>query len=313
MVRHEKGGLLTKGNSVISIGIKELLDSGVHFGHQTRRWNPKMKRFIFDARNGIHIIDLSKTLTQLEAACDFLYKTVAKGGTILFVGTKKQAQEAVKEAAKACGQLYVTERWLGGTLTNFQTLKRSIARLKHIEKMDADGSINRYVKQEQSMYRREAARLFKNLDGIRFMDKFPAAIFIVDIKREHNAVAEGRRLNIPMVAIVDTNCNPDDVDFPIPGNDDAIRSVRLILQTVVQTIIQAKGEYDSKFGRRKAGEAAAEATVAATPAPAAPVAAAAPVAPAAPAAVVAGETPAAPGAAPVSVVVPPAATPSATV
>jgi len=281
---------------VISIGIKELLDSGVHFGHQTKRWNPKMKRFIFDARNGIHIIDLSKTLTQLDSACEFLYKTVSKGGSVLFVGTKKQAQEAVKEAAKACGQLYVTERWLGGTLTNFQTLKRSIARLKHIEKMDADGSINRYVKQEQSMYRREAARLFKNLDGIRFMDKYPAAIFVVDVKREHNAVAEGRRLKIPMVAIVDTNCNPDDVDFPIPGNDDAIRSVRLILQTVVQTIIQAKGEYDSKFGRRKTGEAAAEAAVATPAAPA----------------VVAGEKPAAPGAAPVSVVVPPAA-PSATV
>lgn len=244
---------------MISIGIKELLDSGVHFGHQTRRWNPKMKRFIFDARNGIHIIDLSKTLGQLDAACEFLHKTVAKGGSVLFVGTKKQAQEAVKEAAKACGQLYVTERWLGGTLTNFQTVKRSIARLKQIEKMEADGSINNYGKQEQSMYRREAARLFKNLDGIRTMDKYPAAIFIVDVKREHNAVAEGRRLNIPMVAIVDTNCDPEQVDYPVPGNDDAIRSVRLILQTVVQTITQARAEYESKYGRRKTEEAAAPA------------------------------------------------------
>jgi small subunit ribosomal protein S2 len=269
----QKRRILTKGN-MISIGIKELLDSGVHFGHQTKRWNPKMKRFIFDARNGIHIIDLSKTLVQLESACEFLYKTVSKGGAILFVGTKKQAQEAVKEAAKACGQLYVTERWLGGTLTNYQTVKKSIGRLKQIEKWETDGSINNYGKQEQSMYRREAARLFKNLDGIRTMDKQPAAIFIIDVKREHNVVAEGRRLNIPMVAIVDTNCNPEQVDYPIPGNDDAIRSVRLILQTVVQTIIQARGEYESKYGRKKAmpGEEAAAVTAApveaAAPAPA---------------------------------------------
>ena len=152
---------------MISIGVKELLESGVHFGHQTKRWNPKMKPFIFDARNGIHIIDLSKTLTQLEAACDFLAATVGRGGRVLFVGTKKQAQQAVKETAKECGQFYVTERWLGGTLTNFNTIKRSIARLKEIEKMEADGSINNYVKQEQSVLRREAARLVKYFDGIR--------------------------------------------------------------------------------------------------------------------------------------------------
>ncbi len=249
---------------MISIGIKELLDSGVHFGHQTKRWNPKMKPFIFDARNGIHIIDLSKTLTQLEAACNFMHGIVAKGGHVLFVGTKKQAQEAVKESAKSCGQLYVTERWLGGTLTNFNTIKRSIARLKTIEKWETDGSINNYVKQEQSMYRREAARLFKNLDGIRTMDKYPAAMFIVDIKREHNAVAEGRRLKIPIVALVDTNCDPEQVDYPIAGNDDAIRSVRLILQTVVQTVTQARGEYEAKYGRRRE-EQAAEAAAAATP------------------------------------------------
>src|SRR3954449_8322717 len=182
-----------KRKIVLSIGIKELLDSGVHFGHQTKRWNPKMKQFIFEARNGIHIIDLSKTLSQLEAACDFLASTVSKGGRVLFVGTKKQAQQAVKETAKECGQFYVTERWLGGTLTNFQTIKRSIARMKQIEKMEADGSINSYVKQEQSMIRREAARLMKYFEGIRTMDKFPAAMFVVDIKREHNAVAEARR------------------------------------------------------------------------------------------------------------------------
>ncbi len=236
---------------MISIGIKELLDSGVHFGHQTKRWNPKMKPFIFDARNGTHIIDLSKTLGQLEAACGFLSSTVAKGSKVLFVGTKKQAQQAVKETAKECGQYYVTERWLGGTLTNFATIKRSIARLKQIEKMEADGSINVYVKQEQSMIRREAARLVKFFDGIRAMDKLPGAMFVVDIKREHNAVAEARKLKIPVVAIVDTNCDPDLVNYPVAGNDDAIRSVRMILATVGAVITQARGEYEAKYGRRR--------------------------------------------------------------
>jgi small subunit ribosomal protein S2 len=239
---------------VISIGVKELLEAGVHFGHQTKRWNPKMKKFIFDARNGIYIIDLSKTLSQLEAACEFLSKTIGKGGRVLFVGTKKQAQEAVKEAAKACGQLYVTERWLGGTLTNLKTIKRSLGRLREIEKMETDGSINNYVKQEQSALRREAARLFKNLDGIRTMDSLPDVMFVVDIKREHNAVAEARRLNMPIVAIVDTNCDPDLVDYPVAGNDDAIRSVRLILSVIVQTISQARAEYDAKYARRKTAE-----------------------------------------------------------
>jgi len=248
---------------VLSIGLKELLDSGVHFGHQTKRWNPKMKPFIFDARNGIHIIDLSKTLQQLEAACDFLSATVSKGGKVLFVGTKKQAQQAVKETAKICGQYYVTERWLGGTLTNFATIKRSIARLKHIEKMESDGSINQYVKQEQSVIRREAARLVKFFDGIRSMDKPAGSMFVVDIKREHNAVAEARRLKIPVVAIVDTNCDPDLVDYPIAGNDDAIRAVRLILATIGQTVTVAQAEYEARYARRKA-EAAAVAE-AATP------------------------------------------------
>ena len=262
--------LLTKGKNVLSIGIKELLDAGVHFGHQTKRWNPKMKQFIFESRNGIHIIDLSKTLAQLETACDFLATTVRKGGQVLFVGTKKQAQEAVRESAKTCGQHYVTERWLGGTLTNFATIKRSIARMKEIEKMEADGSINQFVKQEQSVLRREAARLSKYFEGIRSMDKFPAAMFIVDIKREHNAVAEARRLNIPLVALVDTNCDPDLVTYPIAGNDDAIRSVRLLLTLLVQIITQARAEYEAKYARRKpmegaeaspAGEAAPEGAV----------------------------------------------------
>jgi len=228
-----------------------------------------MKPFIFDARNGIHIIDLSKSLAGLEAACDFLTATVAKGGRVLFVGTKKQAQQAVTETAKECGQFYVTERWLGGTLTNFNTVKKSIARLKQIEKMETDGSINKYVKQEQSVLRREAARLFKYFDGIRSMDKYPAAMFVVDIKREHNAVAEARRLKIPVVAIVDTNCDPDLVDYPIAGNDDAIRSVRVILSTIGQVVTQARAEYEAKYARRKQAEETAAAPTAPAIVPAA--------------------------------------------
>jgi small subunit ribosomal protein S2 len=235
---------------VISIGVKELLESGVHFGHQTKRWNPKMKPFIFDARNGIHIIDLSTTIVQLEAACDFLTSIVSKGQRVLFVGTKKQAQLAVTETAKECGQFYVTERWLGGTLTNFQTIKRSIARMKEIEKMETDGSISNYVKQEQSMIRREAARQVKYFDGIRNMDKYPGAMFVVDVKREHNAVAEARRLKIPVVALTDTNADPDLVDYPIAGNDDAIRSVRVILSTISQTVMRARAEFEAKSSRR---------------------------------------------------------------
>ncbi len=257
---------------MINIGVKELLEAGVHFGHQTKRWNPKMKKFIFDARNGIYIIDLSKTLAQLEVACDFLGETVLKGGQILFVGTKKQAQQAVRESAETCGQLYVTERWLGGTLTNLKTIKRSLGRLKQIEKMESDGSINDYVKQEQSALRREAGRLHKNLDGIRTMESYPKALFVIDLTREHNAVAEARRLKIPIVAIVDTNCDPDLSDYPIPGNDDAIRSVRLILSVVTQAITQARAEYEARFARRKSAEEAAPETVAAVAAESAPAA-----------------------------------------
>jgi small subunit ribosomal protein S2 len=183
---------------------------------------------------------------------------VSKGGKVLFVGTKKQAQQAVKETAKESGPYFVVERWLGGTLTNFATIKRSIARMKQIEKMEADGSINNYVKQEQSMIRREAARYTKFFEGIQSMDKHPAAMFVVDIKREHNAVAEARRLKIPVVAIVDTNCDPDLVDYPIAGNDDAIRSVRMILATIGQTVTQAQAEYEAKYARRKSAEDAAQ-------------------------------------------------------
>ena len=227
-----------------------------------------MKPFIFDARNGIHIIDLSKSLSQLEVACNFLAATVGKGTKVLFVGTKKQAQQAVRDTAKEGGQFYVIERWLGGTLTNFATIKRSIGRLKEIQKMEADGTINNYVKQEQSVIRREAARLVKFFEGIQTMEKLPGAMFVVDIKREHNAVAEARRLKIPVVAIVDTNCDPDLVDYPIAGNDDAIRSVRMILATIGQTLTQAQAEFETKYARRKTVEEAAP------PAPEAPAEAA---------------------------------------
>ena len=266
---------------MLSIGVKELLEAGVHFGHQTKRWNPKMKPFIYDARNGIHIIDLSKSLAQLELACEFLAKTVAKGQKVLFVGTKKQAQQAVKETAKESNQYFVVERWLGGTLTNFATVKKSLARLREIEKMDADGSINNYVKQEQAVIRREAARLVKYFDGIRTLDKNPGCMFVVDVKREHNAVAEARRLKIPVVAIVDTNSDPDLVDYPIAGNDDAIRSVRLILSAIVQAVGEAKADYDSKRARGGKPAEPTEAPVAeAAPAEVDSVAAAAPAAPA---------------------------------
>jgi len=237
-----------------------------------------MKPFIFDARNGIHVIDLGKTLLQLEAACGFLAQTVGQGGQVLFVGTKKQAQEAVKETAKACGQPHVTDRWLGGTLTNMKTIKRSMGRLHEIEKMIADGSINNYHKQEQSSLRRELARLLKNLDGIRMMEKPPSALFVVDIRREHNAVAEARRLKIPVAAVVDTNCDPDLTDYPIAGNDDAIRSVRVILTVVGQTITQARAEFEAGFARRKV-EAEKPAAETAAPAPAAPPPSETPVAP----------------------------------
>src|SRR5687767_1831099 len=228
-----------------------------------------MKPFIFDARNGIHIIDLSKSVAQLNHACSFLTTLSRKGGSVLFVGTKKQAQEAVREAAKSCGQFYVTERWLGGTLTNFETIKKSIARLKKIEKMETDGSMALLVKQEQSALRREANRLIKYFEGIRTMEKYPGAMFVIDIKREHNAVAEARRLKIPLIALVDTNCDPDLVDYPIPGNDDAIRSVRVVLAAIVQAINDGRSEFDSRHRNRPAEEsstAGADAAVAtATP------------------------------------------------
>lgn len=213
-----------------------------------------MKPYIFEARNGIHIIDLSKTLEQLNAACEFLRKTVRNGGEVLFVGTKKQAQETIKEAAHTCGQHYVIERWLGGTLTNFVTIRRSIERMFHLEKMVADGVINNYGKKEQSMLRRELDRLNKYFEGIRNMRTLPAALFIVDVKKEHNAVAEANRLKIPIVAIVDTNCDPEPIDYPIVGNDDAIRSIKAIINPIVQTISLVRAEIETNKTKRREKE-----------------------------------------------------------
>ena len=220
------------------VEIKELLDAGVHFGHRTQRWNPKMKPFIFEARNGIYVIDLEFSVKQLEKAQDFLHDIAASGKRVLFVGCKKQAQETIKELARRSNSFYVTERWLGGTLTNLATIRKSVARMKSIDDIEAKGLVNQMPKQEVSVMRREAVKLHRNLDGIKEMEKFPAAIVVVDVPRESIAVAEARRLNIPVVAITDTNSNPDLVDYPIAGNDDAIRSISVILEALNDAIIE---------------------------------------------------------------------------
>ncbi len=215
----------------------ELLEAGVHFGHQTKRWNPKMKPFIFEKRSSIYIIDLSITVEQIETATEYLRGVAAKGGKVLFVGCKKQAQEAVKEAAQAAGQYYVNQRWLGGTLTNLTTIRKSIARLKYIENLEKQPEYTKMGKQEIAAVKREGAKLFKNLEGIRNMDKNPDVMIVIDTPREAIAVAEARRLKIPVVAIVDTNADPTIIDYPIAGNDDAIRSIRIILQKLVDALV----------------------------------------------------------------------------
>ncbi|HXO95827.1 MAG TPA: 30S ribosomal protein S2 [Chthoniobacterales bacterium] len=220
----------------------ELLEAGVHFGHQTKRWNPKMKPFIFEQRNSIYIINLSETVKQLQAATDFLANVARNGGKVLFIGCKKQAQEAVKEAAQACGQLYVNQRWLGGTLTNLTTIRKSVGRLSYLEQIEKSPEYSQMGKQELSALRREAEKLRRNLEGIRTMERLPDALVIIDTTREAIAVAEARRLNIPTVAIVDTNADPDLVTYPIAGNDDAIRAIRVILQKLVDAIYTATHE-----------------------------------------------------------------------
>ncbi len=216
------------------VTMKQLLDSGVHFGHQTRRWNPKMKRYIFTERNGIYIIDLQQTLTYIDRAFEFIKETVAHGGTIMFVGTKKQAQEAIAGEAQRVGMPYVNQRWLGGMLTNFQTVHKRLQRLKELEAMEQTGGFQGLTKREILTLTREKDKLEKTLGGIRDMAKVPSAVWIVDTKKEHIAVGEARKLNIPVVAILDTNCDPDEVDYPIPGNDDAIRSAALLTKVVAE-------------------------------------------------------------------------------
>ena len=229
------------------VSMKELLESGVHFGHATRRWNPKMSRFIYTARNGIYIIDLQKTANEIEKAYQVLNGIVANGGKVLFVGTKKQAQEAVKEEAVRCGHYYVDQRWLGGTLTNFKTIRRRIKRLKDLYKMEEDGTFNLLPKKEVAQLKHEREKLEKNLGGIKEMTKVPEALFIVDPRKEHNAILEARKLNIPVFGIVDTNCDPDDVDYVIPANDDAIRAVKLVAHVMTNAIIEAQGGTVEKF------------------------------------------------------------------
>ncbi len=220
----------------------ELLEAGVHFGHQTKRWNPKMKPFIFEKRNAIYIINLEDTVRQLQQATQFLGDLTARGGKVLFVGTKKQAQEAVREAALACGQFYVNQRWLGGTLTNLSTIRKSIGRLKYIEEIKKSPEYSKMGKQELAAIGREGEKLRKNLEGIRKMEKLPDALLVIDTNREEIAVTEARRLGIPVVAIVDTNANPELIDYPIAGNDDAIRAIRIILQKLVDAIVSSTGQ-----------------------------------------------------------------------
>ncbi|HEY6675991.1 MAG TPA: 30S ribosomal protein S2 [Terrimicrobium sp.] len=219
----------------------ELLEAGVHYGHQTKRWNPKMRDFILEEKNSIYIIDLSITLEQLARAASYLGEVVKNGGKILFVGTKKQAQEAVREAAEVTGQFFVNQRWLGGTLTNLQTIRRSVARLREFEELEKTPAFSRMNKQETSALRREAAKLRRNLEGLLNMEQLPDALVIIDTNREEIAVAEASRLKIPVVAIVDTNCDPEKIDYPIAGNDDAIRSIRVILQKLVDSIVEGQG------------------------------------------------------------------------
>jgi small subunit ribosomal protein S2 len=219
----------------------ELLEAGVHYGHQTKRWNPKMRDFILEEKNSIYIIDLSITIDQLARAASYLGEVVKNGGKILFVGTKKQAQEAVREAAEVTGQFFVNQRWLGGTLTNLQTIRRSVARLREFEELEKTPAFSRMNKQETSALRREAAKLHRNLEGLLNMEQLPDALVIIDTNREEIAVAEASRLKIPVVAIVDTNCDPEKIDYPIAGNDDAIRSIRVILQKLVDSIVEGQG------------------------------------------------------------------------
>ena len=246
-----------------NVAVKDLLDAGLHFGHQTKRWNPKMKRYIFGARNGSYIIDLDKSLALLKEAQKFIYDTVVTGRSILIVGTKRQAQDQVKEIAERTKMHYVSNRWLGGTLTNLSTIRKSVARMNELEKLEKDGKLEKMPKKEVSKIRHELEKMHFNLNGIREMSNLPAAMFVIDTNRESIAVAEANRLKIPVIAVVDTNSDPDPINFPIPGNDDAIRAIQLITTVIGETIEKATQEYAKvaaeEARRRAAAEAAAQA------------------------------------------------------
>lgn len=243
------------------VTMKQLLEAGVHFGHQTRRWNPKMKKYIFVERNGIYIIDLQQTVKMLGDAYNVMRQIAADGGKVLFVGTKKQAQDSIREEAERAGQFYVNQRWLGGMLTNFQTIQKRVARMKEIEKLQEDGIFEVLPKKEVAELEKEHARLMKFLGGIRDMKQLPDAVFIVDPRKERIAVAEANKLNIPIIAMVDTNCDPDEIDYVIPSNDDAIRAVRLITSKMADAIIEGQqGEDDAAAEAEETAEAEAEKT-----------------------------------------------------
>ena len=241
-----------------ALTMKELLEAGVHFGHQTKRWNPKMQKYIFGERNGIYIIDLQKTLKKFREAYGFVRDLAAGGGTVLFIGTKKQAQETVFEEASRCGMFYVNQRWLGGTLTNFATIRKSITRLKKLEEMKETGEYERVPKKEALELDREREKLEKALVGIKTMDQLPAAVFIIDPRKEKIAVAEAQRLGISIVAIVDTNCDPTGIDYPVPGNDDAIRAVRLITSRIADAVNEGRGTLGKDESEAAAADAPAE-------------------------------------------------------
>ena len=228
------------------VSMKQLLEAGVHFGHQTRRWNPKMAEYIYCERNGIYIIDLAKTVKKLEEAYDFVRTLSENGQSILFVGTKKQAQEAVKEEAERVGMYYVNARWLGGMLTNFKTMRTRVERLAQLKKMQEDGTFDMLPKKEVMKLMGDMEKLEKYLGGVKDMKKLPGALFVIDPRKEHNAIAEARKLHIPIVAIVDTNCDPDEVDYVIPGNDDAIRAIRLISQTMANAVLEGRQGEDAE-------------------------------------------------------------------
>ncbi|WP_419060720.1 30S ribosomal protein S2 [Enteroscipio rubneri] len=265
------------------VGIKTLLDAGSHFGHQTRRWNPKMKPYIFGSRGDIYIIDLKQTLVGLDQAYTFVSELAKKGGTVLFVGTKKQAQEAVADAANRCGMPYVNARWLGGMLTNFVTIRSRVTRMEELEAMEADGRMAVLPKKEQILLRKELSKLQTNLNGIRNMKRAPEAVFVIDTNREAIAIHEARRLDIPVVGTLDTNCDPDDVDYGIPANDDAIRSVRLLADFIADAVIAGVGApvTVAEMAGAGAAEAAPEGSAAPEAAPASPVVAETPAAEAA--------------------------------